>query len=155
MLALDDLGLAGALEQLVQEEKSRAGWEEAGFLHNIAHRRFDKSLETAVYRVAQEALTNARKHACTQKVRVMLLVKPSSNSGAPLLELEVRDWGSGFVPAEKAGDYSHVGLQGMAERVSLMSGTYELSSRPGEGTRLNAVMPAIDPQVDEDNGGSE
>ena len=59
-LALDDLGLAGALEEAVAEEKARAGWADADMTHNIAGRRFDKSLETAVYRVAQEALTNAR-----------------------------------------------------------------------------------------------
>ncbi|HZG66672.1 MAG TPA: PAS domain-containing protein, partial [Herpetosiphonaceae bacterium] len=69
-LTLEDLGLAGALEQLLREEKERAGWEEAEFAHNIAECRYDRMLETAVYRVAQEALCNARKYARTSRVRV-------------------------------------------------------------------------------------
>ncbi len=152
MLALDDLGLAGAVEQLAREEKDRAGWEDAEFVHNVAHRRFETALETAIYRIAQEALTNARRHAQTKRVRVMLLMKPGENSNSPLLHLEVRDWGIGFVPEDKAGDLSHVGLQGMAERVSLMSGTHTIESRPGEGTWVKAVFPAIEPNKDPSTG---
>jgi signal transduction histidine kinase len=145
MLALDDLGLAGALEQMVAEEKKRTGWEEADLIHNIAGRRFDKTLETAVYRVAQEALTNARKHAAAQRVRVMLL--ESAEPNAAQLTLEVRDWGKGFVPEEKASDYSRLGLHGMAERVRLMDGKYSLWSVPGEGARVRAVFPVLEAEA--------
>lgn len=137
-LALDDLGLAGALELLVQEEKVRAGWQEATFLHNIAGRRFDKALETAIYRVAQEALTNARKHAEARRVRLSLLF---GSEGGDRLTLIAEDDGKGFALAENENRPDHVGLQSMGERVRLMDGDYELVSAPGAGTHLRAVFP--------------
>ncbi len=148
-LALDDLGLASALEQLTAEEKAHAGWVRADFLHNIAGKRYHKTLETAVYRVAQEALTNACKHAKTDRVRIALLESREPTTSAALLTLEVRDWGQGFVPEEKAGDYSHVGLQSMVERVSLMGGAYTLQSTPGEGTTMQAVFAIVETPPEE------
>lgn len=145
-LALDEMGLAGALDQLLAEEKARAGWQEAEFLHNIAGLRFDSTLETTAYRVAQEALTNARKHARATRVRMLLLAENDSPMGFPQLTLEVQDWGQGFAPEERSEDYAHVGLQGMAERVSLIGGTYQLQSAPGAGTRVRAVFPALEAQ---------
>lgn len=141
-LALDDLGLAGALEQLVADEKSRAGWDTADLIHNVAGRRFDKSLETAAYRVAQEALTNARKHGDARRVRVVLLAANKENKER--LSLEVRDWGKGFLPEIHEGGSVHVGLQSMIERIRLLDGEYELASVPGEGTTVCAVFPVLE-----------
>jgi signal transduction histidine kinase len=148
-LALDDLGLAGALEQLVMDEKARAEWDDADLIHNVAGRRFNKTLETAAYRVAQEALTNARKHADAQRVRLVLLVRVDDDENERLT-LEVRDWGKGFVPEQQDGGSVHggsvhVGLQSMAERVHLLEGDYELTSTPGEGTMICAVFPILPP----------
>ena len=148
-LALDDLGLAGALEQLVSEEKSNTNWEDAEFLHNIAGRRFHKNLETTVYRVAQEALTNARKHAQASRIRLTLLAEALPDSGVSQLVLEIRDWGKGFQPEQRAHNYEHVGLESMFERVGLIGGTYSLKSAPGEGTVIRAVFPALDAAVEE------
>lgn len=148
-LALDDLGLAGALEQLITEEKGHAGWEEAEFLHNVAGRRYHKNLETTVYRVAQEALTNARKHAQAKHVRLTLLTESGAGSGIPQLVLKIRDWGCGFLAEQRAEDYGHVGLQSMFERVDLIGGTYSLKSTPGEGTLVHAVFPVLEPAVQE------
>ena len=112
-----------------------------------------KDLETAVYRVAQEALNNARRHACTDRVGVMLLERPASAGQGAELTLEVRDWvEKGFVPEEKAGDTAHLGIQGMIERVRLMDGSFDLRSVPGEGTTLRAVFPALKPQEEETQG---
>nr|MDQ2687831.1 GAF domain-containing sensor histidine kinase [Armatimonadota bacterium] len=144
-LALDDLGLAGAVEQMVHEEKARSDWRDADLVHNIAERRFDPTLETAVYRVAQEALTNARKHADAERVQVLLLIGFAEQGRPPQLTLEVRDWGRGFVPEEKVGETERVGLHSMAERVLLMGGTYHLHSAPGAGTVVTAVFPALPP----------
>ena len=143
-LALDDLGLAGALEQLVAEEKLRADWQDSEFLHNIAGCRFNKNLETTVYRVAQEALTNARKHAAAKHVRLTLLGDTTGGSEITQLVLEIRDWGCGFTPVQRSEDYGHVGLQSMFERVNLIGGTYSLKSAPLEGTTISAVFPALD-----------
>lgn len=142
-LTLDDLGLAGALEQIIAEEKDRAGWSSAEFHHNIPAKRFDKALETTVFRVAQEALTNARKHANTDKVHVSLVEANLPQFGSEHLHLMVSDWGQGFHPEQKIGDYTRVGLQGMFERVRLMGGVYELHSAPGEGTTLSAIFPLV------------
>lgn len=153
LLALDDLGLAGALEQLINEEKARVNWQQAEFIHNIAGRRFEKTLETAVYRVAQEALTNVRKHARSPDVRLVLLQESEGDSAQ--LMLEIRDWGRGFTPEEKSGDYGHLGLQGMVERTTLMGGSYEIHSAPGEGTVVNAIFPILPAQRESSEGDAE
>jgi signal transduction histidine kinase len=143
LLALDDLGLAGALEQLFAEEKTRAVWNDANFVHNLANQRYSKTLETTVYRVVQEALTNVRKHSGADRVSMMLLTEAHAGKEEQQLVLEVQDWGSGFVLEEKVGDYSHAGLQGMLERVKLVEGTCSVQSAPGEGTKLHAVFPIV------------
>jgi PAS domain S-box-containing protein len=150
-LALDDLGLAGAVEQLLHEEKERAGWTDANLMHNVADRRFDHTVETAAYRVIQEALTNARKHAATESVQVLILAAENPRNGSPELRVEVQDWGRGFVPEEKSGDYAHFGLQGMAERVALIGGEQAIESAPGAGTVVRATLPALEPQPEPDD----
>ncbi len=138
-LALDDLGLGGALEQLLQEERQRANWEQADFICDPELPRFDVTLETAVYRIVQEALTNIRKHAKTNRVQIGLKIKPEA--GEKRLTVEIRDWGTGFSSAEKRQQYDHIGLHSMAERVNLLEGSFEIESQPGEGTRIYAEFP--------------
>jgi two-component system NarL family sensor kinase len=136
-LALDDMGLAGALAQLVQEEKQRAGWTDADFLHDVEGERFSVPLVTAVYRVAQEALTNARKHAVAQRIQVTLLRESDH-----VLILSISDDGKGFDPKGIQADDKHIGLHGMTERVRLLEGTLLIESAPGTGTQLTASFPA-------------
>lgn len=139
LLALDDLGLQGALHQLVIEEAARAGWREVDWNCNLESNRFDRDLETTVYRVAQEALTNARKYADAERVQVSLLLEPGETSR---LVLEVRDWGKGFNWEDSAGDSSRVGLQSMAERVNLLGGHFQLESALGNGASIRAIFTA-------------
>lgn len=139
-LALDDLGLTGALEALLEEEKQRAGWEVVEFQHNLAEIRFHTGLETAVYRVAQEALTNARKYAETQRIQVTLVYRPMLASVGSVLLLEVRDWGKGFDPYRARESYEHIGMHSMEERVRLAQGRFEIVSAPGQGTTVRAVF---------------
>jgi signal transduction histidine kinase len=151
---LDDLGLAGALEQLMADEKVRSNWSETDLIHNIEGRRFDKALETAVYRVAQEALTNAHKHAQARRVRLQLLLKPIANAAISQIVLEVRDWGKGFDPEDQNRGYEHLGLHSMVERVHVMGGSYKLTSVIGEGTTVRAIFPVLEPlysDKEEDN----
>ncbi len=138
-LALDDLGLAGALEQLVSEEKQRAGWPQADFEVNLSEQRYDVALETAVYRVAQEALSNVRKHAGAHRVQIVL--RSEGEAGNAHLTLEVRDWGRGFLVQEKRRDYAHLGLHSMEEHVNLLQGRFEIESSPGMGTQMRASFP--------------
>jgi len=142
-LALDDLGLAGAVEQLVLEEKQRMEWDDFEFVHNIAYRRFDKTLETTAYRIIQEALTNVRKHAHADRVRIGALVSINPDTEVEQVTVDVQDWGNGFEPSEQSHEYGHLGLQGMAERVSLLGGRFELVSATGKGTHVIAVFPVM------------
>lgn len=144
-LALDDLGLVGALDLLIAEEKERAGWEAVEFQHNLAAVRFDTGLETAAYRVIQEALTNARKYADTRRIRVTLLYHAATYAGASSLLLEIRDWGKGFDPEVVRGSYDHLGPHSMEERVRLLHGHFEITTKPGAGTIVRAVFPLVRP----------
>ncbi|HET6382100.1 MAG TPA: PAS domain S-box protein [Armatimonadota bacterium] len=143
-LALDDLGLGGAVELLVNEEKERAGWTDVNLTSNVSDERFEKNLETGAYRVVQEALTNARKYAHTKRVAVSIVKDLNWETGAPQLTLEVRDWGQGFKPQEKIGEMGHVGLQGMQERVTVLGGQLQILSAPGEGTTIRAVFQLVE-----------
>lgn len=140
-LALDDLGLIGALEQLLAEDKFHANWQQANLTQNIGERRFDSAIETTVFRVAQEALTNARKHAKTYKTEIRLCVNAGEQPNSERLILEVQDWGCGFIPEQKTQNDSHLGLQGMMERVHLIGGAYRLESAPGKGALIHAEIP--------------
>jgi len=139
LLVLDDLGLTGALEQLVKEEKTRAGWETAHLEQDIGDERFDVSIETAIYRVVQEGLNNVRKHSGAS--RVLVSVHKKVMNRVPVLELVVQDWGTGFAVKENLGAPGHYGLQGMMERIHLLNGSYDIESEPGQGTRVTASFP--------------
>lgn len=149
-LALDDLGIAGALEQLLAEEKARAGWSEAEFIHNVSGQRYDRMLETTLYRVAQEALTNIRKHAETKRVRLLLLVETEPQTARNEIALEVRDWGHGFDPTNTVTEGTKgVGLHGMTERIRLLGGRHSIQSETGKGTTIRAVFPVIEAQEED------
>ena len=127
---LDDFGLAAAI-RLQIEELQNAGWEITYQQTLPSDERLPAAVETTLFRVAQEALTNVRKHAQTTKVRVAL-----SRVGS-IVRLEVQDWGKGFdTNATKAGTGTgeHMGLLGMRERLALIDGRFILNSQPGRGT---------------------
>jgi signal transduction histidine kinase len=134
---LDDFGLATAVRMQVVE--MRAGGYEARYEETLGEERLPAALETALFRVAQEALNNVRKHAETDQVYVAL----GRRNG--VVRLEVRDWGRGFEPAEVAasggGPGERVGLSSMRERVALLGGDFEIQSVAGEGTSVTAEVP--------------
>jgi signal transduction histidine kinase len=134
--ALDELGLAAAIESLLDRHHERSGLEVE---HEVSLtratggvERLDEDLETAVYRLVQEALTNVVKHAGATRARVVI-----SEVAGELL-VEVRDDGSGFDPLTVDQGF---GLAGMKERVGLAGGTLNISSGE-EGTLLSARLPA-------------
>lgn len=134
--ALDDFGLAAAVGMQVEalrEEGYVADYEET-----LNGERLPVALETALYRVAQEALNNTRKHARTDRVRVVL------DRGSRSVRLEVRDWGRGFETGgdvRSGGPGERVGMSSMRERISLLGGDFEVHSRPGAGTSVVASVP--------------
>jgi signal transduction histidine kinase len=134
---LDDLGLAAALRWYVDRQAQRAGLQVRVSAH-LPDGRLPPDVETACFRVAQEALTNVLRHAQAQRVEVEL-----RQDGAGL-ELVVRDDGVGFdVPAAQAaavrGD--SLGLLGMQERVALVGGDIKIESSPSHGTVVRASFP--------------
>jgi signal transduction histidine kinase len=146
-LDLEGLGLAGALELLLDDEKKRAGWSAVEFHCNVGGQRFDTSLETAVYRIAQEALTNARKHAQTSRVKVLCERQTDDATQQERLHLQISDDGRGFDAAARVqslAPHEGVGLYSMAERTRMLRGHFDLTSVPGEGTTISASFPILE-----------
>jgi signal transduction histidine kinase len=127
--ALDELGLKTALEALLDRHRAQNGTEVEGRLELPA--MADTELESTVYRLVQEALTNVAKHARAETVRVAV----SGSDGE--VSIEVQDDGTGFDTDTKAEGF---GLAGMRERVSLAGGTLEISSGE-QGTLVRARLP--------------
>lgn len=137
---LDDLGLAAALSWLARTLEQRTGLKvELDLdldLHDERDGRLDPDLETLLFRLIQEALTNVLRHAGVDRARVAL------RQAGELLELRVADAGRGFDPRPVlAGGATGSGLRGMRDRLELFGGRLELSSAPGEGTLLAATVP--------------
>lgn len=136
--ALDSLGLAAALNACARDIAGASGLEVT-----VEAARFDCRLaaevETALYRIGQEALTNAVKHAKAQGVEVTLAEEGQQ------VHMTVADDGVGFDPAETTrGDRSvdGVGLLSMERRAAEVGGTFRIDSTPGEGTRVHVRVPA-------------
>jgi PAS domain S-box-containing protein len=129
---LDDLGLFPTLPWLFERFSSHMGIQVI-FEHMIAHKkRFDREIETAVYRIIQEALTNVARHAKTDRATVRLW---SSDSA---LGVQIEDDGIGF-DAPSVGNVN--GLNGMRERAMLLGGRFVIDTCVGGGTRLTAEFP--------------
>ncbi len=134
---LDQIGLVAALEDLAGRVASAAGIEMETDLA-VREERFDPELETAAYRLVQEALNNVTKHA--EAARSTLQVAERDGH----LEVIVFDDGCGFDPAARRSGF---GLVGMRERVELAGGELQIESRPGFGTRVTASIPLVGAEV--------
>lgn len=129
---LDDLGFVAASAWLVQQVRERTGLP-IEFVHQGDDARLSSELSTTVYRVLQEALGNATRHAKANKVRVRLEL------GASFVALEVTDDGIGFDPAGVGRE--RFGLLGMRERAAASGGHFEVASERGKGTRVHLMLP--------------
>jgi signal transduction histidine kinase len=131
--ALDELGLVPAIEALVDRVSAVQGLsiECAIDLARDGPRRLGQELETTVYRLVQEALTNVAKHAHAERARVLVGVAAGS------LEVEVTDDGRGFDGDTATEGF---GLVGMRERVQLVGGRLAVTPS-GSGTTVRAVIP--------------
>jgi DNA-binding NarL/FixJ family response regulator/signal transduction histidine kinase len=129
-----------SLEEALELElawANRAGVADARLVTAGTRLDLPADLAHTVFRIAQEALTNALKHAQARSVRVGVVYAPTS------VTVLVQDDGSGFDQAEveRDGVLHSLGLRGMAERARLLGGTLELDSTPGWGTRVRASIP--------------
>jgi len=128
---LDDFGLPAALNELF---KIFSRQTKITIHHNIDpldERRFDKAIEIAVFRLAQEATTNIARHAGVVEASVALDISPNH------LQISITDSGKGFEVHSKEMSVS-TGLSGMAERVNMAGGHFSLQSMPGKGTQVCA-----------------
>ena len=104
----------------------------------LNHERLPPEVETALYRIVQEALTNVARHAKAHSVSVLLEKRGSS------MKLIVEDDGQGFDVPQVMGSGPHegnLGLYGMRERASLLGGTFAIESTPGAGTTVFVEIP--------------
>ena len=130
--ALDDFGLVPALERLADTFREKTGVEVA-IEAQLGEARLEPSLETTLYRLVQEALTNVLKHADARHVSISLVRKDGSVSAV------VEDDGRGFSPETPRREA--LGLVGMRERVGLVGGRISIESAPGAGTTLAVEVP--------------
>jgi signal transduction histidine kinase len=130
--ALDDFGLVPALERLTSSFAEQTGIA-AHLESRLPEARLSSEIETVLYRVVQEALTNVVKHAQAEHVSVMLYSKPGRV--AVVIEDDGRGFGAG-------GEPDGIGLLGMRERVGLVGGSLAVESSSGVGTTIVVEVPA-------------
>lgn len=128
---LDDFGLVPALERLTASFGEHTGLN-VTFHSTIGEERLPGEVETALFRLVQESLTNVVKHSHATNVSIVLTRKGDA------VAVVVEDDGLGFDPGE-SGD--GIGLLGMRERLALLDGRLEVESAAGSGTTLVAEVP--------------
>lgn len=133
---LDRYGLVAALKFLVRSFRQRTGLDVTARLPD-QHQRFSDCIETATYRIAQEALTNISRHANVDTAELELSITEHS------LALVVSDCGAGFDASrlQHAPEEAGLGVAGMRERANLLGGTLILESTPGQGTEIRMTVP--------------
>jgi signal transduction histidine kinase len=133
---LEDLGFIPALQMLVHSADARNGTQVALVVQN--ERRLSAEIELAAYRIAQEALNNAVKHATANHVTVTV------NYSSDGVLLQIVDDGKGFVPSERLDTYTqegHFGLVGLHERARQLGGSFQIESSPGQGAAIRVKLP--------------
>ena len=132
--ALDDFGLEPALRRLGQTVKE-SGALDVQVETRLGSERLLPEVETAVYRIVQEALTNVVKHASAQRVSIVVTRMPEK------VMVLIEDDGSGFDP--DVGPGQGLGLLGMRERVQLLDGSLAIDAQHGSGTTLAVELPLL------------
>jgi signal transduction histidine kinase len=142
---LDDLGLVPAITWYGESRLNPLGIVFSVDQDSLRD-RLSPSLETALFRIVQEAVTNVVRHAQASRVKVRLGFE------AGIVTLRVEDNGQGFVSAllESDSDHKHFGLRGMQERVGILKGEFRLETAPGQGTVITVRVPWS--REDEDDG---
>jgi signal transduction histidine kinase len=133
--ALDDLGLGPAIESLAKRQAAIGAFAVEVDVDVEAETRLARDTETAVYRIVQEALSNAVRHSRARAVTLRVTQLPDR------VQVAVEDDGAGFEPDAERGGF---GLAGMRERALLAGGRLWITSAEGGPTRVAAVLPLPD-----------
>lgn len=135
---LDDLGLLPALlwyfERYTTQTKVQVNFTHSG----LEGQRFASEIETAAYRIVQEALTNVARHAQVKEVSITAWADPN------ILSVEIEDRGAGFNPQSALEANNSSGVAGMGERARLLGGGLTIESEIGKGTLITAHLPLWD-----------
>jgi signal transduction histidine kinase len=132
---LDEVGLFPALRAYVDAQSALSGVPIELQIEGTDGARLDAAREIACFRVVQESLTNALRHAAPRRIRVRAV------RGAKSLELSIADDGGGFDTATLGAPGGHLGVVGMQERIRARGGSLRIDSRPGAGTTVDVQMP--------------
>ncbi len=135
--SLDHVGLVSALEQYIHEFRRQYTIDVEFEASGAPSQRLPSNVETAIFRIVQESLTNVILHA--QAARVDVVLNYLGNSIVAIIE----DNGIGFLPS-MATDEDHLGLFGMRERVEMLGGSLAIDSEPGQGTIVRVEVPCHD-----------
>ncbi|MFM7245554.1 MAG: ATP-binding protein [Planctomycetaceae bacterium] len=129
--ALDELGIVEAIESLVAD--ARIEIPRVDFVHELPEERLPDALETVIFRIVQEALTNARRHSRAKSAEVRVERVPGG------IHVRVRDDGRGFNPA--AVQDRHFGLEGIRQRCRLFGASPTIASAPRKGKTIDVTLP--------------
>jgi len=132
---LEQSGVVAAIDCLIEEQPQDGPSIE--FIADVQFERLEPLLETTIYRIAQEAITNVRRHSKSDRAEIRLSQRDDR------IRIEIRDWGVGFDPAHI--ERKRLGLEGIRERARLLRGRVEIDSAPGEGTRVFVDLPLAYP----------
>lgn len=131
---LEQFGFTGALRELAASMSNNG--HQVHFEIHGEERRLDSKAEFHLLRIAQEALTNAIKHGRAASIEIHVHFLPQE------IQLTIEDNGSGFDPqAEQHRSAPHFGLLGMRERAGQLKGSLDITSSPGQGTRVHLIIP--------------
>ena len=136
-MLLDEFGLQASLEDLV------VNWRERGlkiqFSCGAGVEECAGSAKIHLFRIVQECLTNAVKHAKADTVSIQLLLRGQPER--PFIHLEIRDDGQGFDPTTPMAGF---GLLGMKERAATLGGSFALHTQPGLGVAITVQIPCVE-----------
>ena len=132
---LDEAGIVAAIDYLICEATEQYDLE-VEFVRDLQVSRLAPPLETTVFRIVQESLTNIRRHSGSCRAKVSLTGHDDR------LSLEIQDWGIGFNPKEV--DETHFGLRGIRERARLLGGKAVVDTSLGHGTRVAIDLPLLE-----------
>ena len=137
---LEGTDLVAAIESLVEQQRASSN-EEIEFLADKVPLQLSRFQETAIFRIVQEALTNAVRHSGSKRIRIELTRQADD------VCIGVRDWGRGFDPQAPRSGY---GLKGIQYRARVLRGRAAIRSVPGDGTQIAVQFPSRMPYSEKD-----
>ena len=144
-LSIDDLGLLATIEWYTRQFSQRYEYIRLVRQIEVQEHEVPEEFKIVIYRVMQEALTNAARHSKADTINIRL------KKDADRLELEVEDNGCGFNPheaLESSDGLSGYGLRGMQERAEICGGSISIQSHPGAGTHIRATLPVSEIRIE-------